>query len=155
MNGIHSQFFGNLTRDPEELRYAANTGNAYLHVTVAVNDYRGPDQDQDTYFVRTTLFGPNAERAMNRCRKGTRVFVQGKYRFREYQRNDGSKGYSHELTAREFEIVSQPAGNGQAPAVPEPEEEPESDAPVMEPEDLEDPVAVQAAEEGVPFGDQG
>ena len=111
MNGVHVDFIGNLTRDPEELRFSSNTGNAYLKIGVAVNDYKGPDQKPDTYYMDVTLFGRHAENALNRCRKGTQVLVKGQWRMRHFKRNDGSPGYAHEVSAREFHIFQRAQSN--------------------------------------------
>ena len=139
MNGVQVSFIGNVTRDPDELRYAANTGNPYLRIGVAVNDYRGPDEKADTYFMDVILFGRMAESAMTRCRKGNPVFVQGRWRMRHFQRQDGSPGYAHEVSAREFHVFDR-TGRGQSND-PEPPETPETDQTVME-----------VVEEGDPFG---
>ena len=102
MNGPQATFFGRLTQDPQELRYTANGGVPYVKVNVAVNTYRGPDEEQEVHYYNVTLWRRHAENAINRCRKGQEVYVQGQYSFREYTRRDGRQGYSHEVNAREF-----------------------------------------------------
>ena len=91
MNGPQTTFFGRLTRDPQELRYTANGGVAYITMSVAVNTYRGPDEEPEVHYYEVTLWRRHAENAMNRCRKGQQVYVEGRYSFREYTRRDGTK----------------------------------------------------------------
>ena len=102
MNGAIITFVGNLTRDPGEMRYSRNGGVAYLTLGVAVNTFERQDQPVLTDFYNVTLFGRHAENALNRCRKGHQVLVQGNYRIRHYNRNDGSQGISHDVSVREF-----------------------------------------------------
>lgn len=103
MNGPQIQFFGNMTRDPEQL-FAKNDGSPYARIAVAVNTWHGPDAPQETAFFSVTLFRSHAEHAVRNAVKGQPVFVQGRYSLREYVRQDGAPGYSHEVTAREFRI---------------------------------------------------
>ena len=108
MNGPQTTFFGRLTRDPQELRYTANGGVAYITVSVAVNTYHGPDEEPEVHYYDVTLWRRHAENAMNRCRKGQQVYVEGRYSFREYTRRDGEKGHSHQVEARDFQYFTEP-----------------------------------------------
>ena len=107
MNGPQTTFFGRLTRDPQELRYTANGGVAYITMSVAVNTYRGPDEEPEVHYYEVTLWRRHAENAMNRCRKGQQVYVEGRYSFREYTRRDGNKGHSHQVDARDFQYFTE------------------------------------------------
>lgn len=109
MNGPQIQFFGNMTRDPEQL-FSKNDGNPYSRITVAVNTWHGPDTPQETAFFNVTLFGRMSEQAVRNAVKGQQVFVQGRYSLREYSKQDGSPGYSHDVTAREFRIFPRETG---------------------------------------------
>ena len=71
---------------------------------MAVNTWHGPDNPQETAFFNVTLFGRMSDQAVRNAVKGQQVFVQGRYSPREYSRQDGSPGYSHDVTAREFRI---------------------------------------------------
>ena len=103
MNGPQIQFFGRLTRDPE-LRYTANDGTPFTTLGIAVNTNLGPDRPQETNFFDVTLWRRHAERAANRCTKGTPVFVQGRFNQEEYARRDGSTGYALRVSATSFRI---------------------------------------------------
>ena len=102
MNGPQATFFGRLTQDPGELRFTQNAGTPYITASVAVNTYRGAEEETETHYFNVTLWGRNAENLLNRCRKGQEVYIQGQYSFREFTRRDGTKGYSHDVNAREF-----------------------------------------------------
>jgi len=93
---------GNLGRDPE-MRYTPN-GRQVTEFSVAVT-HRGRDPqtgdwaDQGTDWYRVTIWGDRAERAAEQFRKGNRVFVEGRFRTREYDAKDGTHRTSLEITA--------------------------------------------------------
>jgi single-strand DNA-binding protein len=93
---------GNLGRDPE-MRYTPN-GRQVTEFSVAVT-HRGRDAatnewaDLGTDWFRVTVWGDRAERAAEEFRKGNRVFVEGRFKTREYDAKDGSKRTSLEITA--------------------------------------------------------
>lgn len=93
---------GNLGRDPE-MRYTPN-GRAVTEFSVAVT-HRGRDQqtgewaDLGTDWFRVTVWGDRAERTAEEFKKGNRVFVEGRFRTREYDAKDGTKRTSLEITA--------------------------------------------------------
>jgi single-strand DNA-binding protein len=93
---------GNLGRDPE-MRYTPN-GRPVTEFSVAVT-HRGRDQqtgewaDLGTDWFRVTVWGDRAERTAEEFRKGNRVFVEGRFRTREYDAKDGTKRTSLEITA--------------------------------------------------------
>ena len=93
---------GNLGRDPE-MRYTPN-GRQVTEFSVAVT-HRGRDAatnewaDLGTDWFRVTVWGDRAERAAEEFRKGNRVFVEGRFKTREYDAKDGTKRTSLEITA--------------------------------------------------------
>jgi single-strand DNA-binding protein len=93
---------GNLGRDPE-MRYTPS-GRPVTEFSVAVS-HRGRDPqsgdwvDQGTDWYRVTIWGERGERAAEQLRKGMRVFVEGRFRTREYEARDGTKRTSLEITA--------------------------------------------------------
>jgi single-strand DNA-binding protein len=92
---------GNLGRDPE-MRYTP-TGKPVTQFTVAVNQSTRNQQTgewtEDTDWFRVSVFGDRAERAAEQLRKGNRVFVEGRFRTREFEGQDGQKRTSLDLTA--------------------------------------------------------
>ncbi len=92
---------GNLGRDPE-MRYTP-TGKPVTQFTVAVNQSTRNQQTgewtEDTDWFRVSVFGDRAERAAEQLRKGNRVFVEGRFRTREFEGQDGQKRTSLDVTA--------------------------------------------------------
>lgn len=93
---------GNLGRDPE-MRYTPN-GRPVTEFSVAVthssrDQQTGEWSDEATDWFRVTVWGDRAERAAEQFKKGNRVFVEGRFRTREFERKDGTKGISLEITA--------------------------------------------------------
>ena len=93
---------GNLGRDPE-MRYTPS-GRPVTEFSVAVS-HRGKDAqsgewvDQGTDWYRVTIWGERGERAAEQFRKGNRVFVEGRFRTREFEGRDGQKRTALEITA--------------------------------------------------------
>ena len=109
---------GNLGRDPE-MRYTPN-GRPVTEFSVAVthssrDQQTGEWADEATDWFRVTVWGDRAERTAEQFRKGNRVFVEGRFRTREFERKDGTKGISLEITADNviaFERKSREDGEG-------------------------------------------
>src|SRR5215213_9569891 len=95
------QIIGNLGRDPE-LRYTPS-GRPVATFTVAVNQSQKNQQSgewiESTDWFRVSVWGDRAERAAENLRKGARVFVDGRFRTREYEANDGQKRLSLDVSA--------------------------------------------------------
>ena len=94
-------FIGNLGRDPE-MRYTPN-GKPVTQFSVAVShskpDGQGGWVDEGTDWYRVSVFGDRAERAAEQLRKGTKVFVEGRFKTREFEGKDGEKRTSLDVTA--------------------------------------------------------
>ena len=86
-------FIGNLGRDPE-MRYTPN-GKPVTQFSVAVShskpDGQGGWVDEGTDWFRVSVFGDRAERAAEQLRKGNKVFVEGRFKSREFEGKDGEK----------------------------------------------------------------
>ena len=95
------QIIGNLGRDPE-LRYTPN-GRPVASFTVAVNQSTKNQQSgewiESTNWFRVDVWGDRGERVAETLRKGSRVFVDGRFKAREYDANDGQKRMSLDITA--------------------------------------------------------
>ncbi len=92
---------GNLGRDPE-MRYTPS-GRPVTQFSVAVNQSTKNQQTgewtDETDWFRVSVFGDRAERAAEQLRKGSRVFVEGRFKSREFEGNDGQKRTSLDITA--------------------------------------------------------
>jgi len=98
---------GNLTRDPE-LRATA-TGMPVLGLGIAVNDRRknqstGEWEDYPN-FIDCTMFGSRAESISNYLSKGSKVAIEGKLRWSQWER-DGQKRSKLEVIIDEIEFLS-------------------------------------------------
>lgn len=98
---------GNLTRDPE-LRQTQG-GMAILNIGVAVNDRRknqqtGEWEDVPNY-VDCVMFGSRAEKLAQFLSKGTKVAIEGKLRWSQWEK-DGAKRSKLEVIVDEIEFMS-------------------------------------------------
>lgn len=99
---------GNLTRDPD-LRSTAG-GMPVLGLGVAVNDRHknsatGEWEDYPN-FVDCTMFGTRAEKITPYLSKGTKVAIDGKLRWSQWEK-DGQKRSKLEVIIDEIEFLSQ------------------------------------------------
>jgi single-strand DNA-binding protein len=92
---------GNLGADPE-MRYTPN-GRPVTQFNVAVNQSTKNQQTGEwveaTDWFRVSVWGDRAERAAENLRKGNRVFVEGRFKTREFEGRDGKARTSLEITA--------------------------------------------------------
>jgi len=92
---------GNLGADPE-MRYTPS-GRPVTQFNVAVNQSTKNQQTgewtEETDWFRVSVWGDRAERAAENLRKGNRVFVEGRFKTREFEGRDGQKRTSLEITA--------------------------------------------------------
>jgi len=98
---------GNLTRDPE-LRQTQG-GMAILSLGVAVNDRRKNQQTGEwedvPNFVDCVVFGSRAEKLAQFLAKGTKVAIEGKLRWSQWEK-DGAKRSKLEVIVDEIEFMS-------------------------------------------------
>lgn len=96
---------GNLTADPE-LRFTPS-GAAVANFTVAstprafdrqANEWK----DQETLFMRCSVWREAAENVAESLRKGTRVIVQGRLKARSYETKEGDRRTTQELEVDEI-----------------------------------------------------
>lgn len=100
MNETKVTVVGNLTADPE-LRYTQN-GIPVANFTVASTERvfdRNTQQatDGDKLFIRVAAWRDLGEHVANSFHKGEEVIVFGKLKNREYQKQDGTTGWSLEI----------------------------------------------------------
>ena len=96
-----AMIIGNLGADPE-MRYTPN-GRPVTQFNVAVNQSTKNQQTGEwveaTDWFRVSVWGDRAERAAENLRKGNKVFVEGRFKTREFEGRDGQKRTSLEITA--------------------------------------------------------
>jgi single-strand DNA-binding protein len=113
---------GNVGREPEQ-RFT-QSGKQMLSFTVACNrlEPRPPDGSEPeriTEWFNVRCFGPLAERVQPRVSKGTRIYVEGRFQVRRYQRADGTPGFALEVLANEIQVLS-PSARPEEPALDAP-----------------------------------
>ena len=98
MNSV--QILGNLARDPE-LRFT-KTGRAVATFTVAATntyiDSATNETKEQTAFINCVAWGKIGE-SVGACKKGERLFVNGRIQTRSYDTQDGQKRYVTEVVA--------------------------------------------------------
>ncbi len=97
---------GNLGRDPET-RYMPS-GGAVTNVSVATSkqwrDRDSGEQKERTEWHRVVFFNRLAEVAGEYLRRGSKVYIEGELRTREWER-EGQKHYTTEIVAGEMQML--------------------------------------------------
>lgn len=97
---------GNLGADPET-RYLPD-GNAVTNVNVATSqtwrDRETGQQNERTEWHRVVFFRRLAEIAGEYLKKGSKVYIEGSLRTRQWER-DGQKHYTTEIVANEMQML--------------------------------------------------
>ena len=98
---------GNLTREAQLRRTAS--GMAILNIGVAVNDRRRNQQtgEWEDYanFIDCVMFGNRAESLSNSLTKGTKVAIEGKLRWSQWEK-EGQKRNKIEVVIDDLEFMS-------------------------------------------------
>jgi single-strand DNA-binding protein len=99
---------GNLTRDPE--LKATASGMSVLKLGVAVNDRRKNQQTGEwedfPNFVDVTVFGQRGESLSRFLEKGSKVAIEGKLRWSQWENQQGEKRSKLEVIADDIEFLS-------------------------------------------------
>lgn len=97
---------GNLGADPET-RYLPS-GGAVTNVTIATNeqwvDKASGERKERAEFHRIVMFNKLAEIAGEYLKKGSKVYVEGSLRTRQWEK-DGQKHYTTEIVASEMQML--------------------------------------------------
>lgn len=115
-NGINKAIIvGNVCADPTT-KYLPS-GDAVTNTSVATNetykDKAGVKQDR-VEFHRIVFFGKLAEIAGEYLKKGSKVFVEGSLRTRQWEK-DGQKHYTTEIVAKEMQLLDRKEGGADKP----------------------------------------
>ena len=112
---------GNLGSDPE-IRYMPN-GNAVANVTVATSeswkDQQGQQQER-TEWHRVVMYKRLAEITGEYLKKGSKVYLEGRNRTREYTDNQGIKRWVTEVIVSEMQMLDSVKGKPQSAAPAQP-----------------------------------
>ena len=101
---------GNLGRDPET-RYMPE-GGAITNISVATTDKwkdKNGELQEKTEWHRVAFFGKLAEIAGEYLKKGGQVYIEGRLRTEEYEK-DGIKRWSTDIMADEMQMLGSKGG---------------------------------------------
>jgi len=106
-------FIGNLGSDPESKTLP--NGNAVCNFSIAVSDDYTKDGQkvEATEWVRVVTFGKLAEICAQYMKKGSKVFVSGRFKTRSWEK-EGVKQYSTEITANDVQFLDSKQETGQS-----------------------------------------
>lgn len=91
---------GNLTKDLE-----VRTAGKILVANFTIANNEGFGDKKHTSFINCTMFGEKRIEALQKfLLKGTKVLIEGAWRSGSYEKKDGTKVYTHELTVHNLEI---------------------------------------------------
>ncbi len=122
---------GRLGADPE-IRYApsgAQVANLSLATNHVFKDRNGQMQEE-TNWHRIVVWGRLSDVVKEYARKGSRLYVEGRLRYREYEDANGQRQRATEIVASAIQLLDSPGGarpdvNTPPPANSEPLEPPE------------------------------
>ncbi|MDP0925688.1 single-stranded DNA-binding protein [Paracoccus onubensis] len=99
------EFIGNLGADPEIRTMQSGDKIANLRIAVSEKwrDKQSGEQREKTEWVPIVIFGPLAKTAEQYLRKGSKVFVAGKFTTRKWQDQSGNDRYSTEIVLQGFD----------------------------------------------------
>ena len=108
----HLMIIGNVTRD-SELRTTPNGVNV-CSFSVAVNERRGKNKEQQATFFRVTAWNKLAETCGNYVKKGMKIAVSGRVEISTYQTQKGEQRSELAVQADEVEFLTRVDNNGGA-----------------------------------------
>ena len=129
---------GNLTRDPE-LR-STGSGMAILKMGIAVNDRRKNGQsgewEEVPNFFDVVVFGTRGESLSRFLTKGSKVAIEGKLRWSQWETAEGDKRSKVEIIADDIEFLSPRNDSGPSRSYDAPASESKNSTPDVSGEDI-------------------
>ena len=103
MNKVY--LIGNLTRDPEIS--TTTSGISVCRMSIAVGRrFANAEGGRDTDFFNVTAWRGTADNCAKFLKKGNKIAVSGSIQTRNYEKSDGTKGFSIDIVADEVEFLS-------------------------------------------------
>ena len=106
---------GNLGRDNEVKQLSS--GTAVLNNSIGVRSNAKVGGEYKTSWFNVSIFGKSAEIFNQYTKKGSKVFLTGEVRIREYKKQDGTTGMSVDLIVNNFEFLDSANGNSNSNGV--------------------------------------
>ena len=100
---------GNLGRDNEVKQLSS--GTSVLNNSIGVRSNSKVGGEYKTSWFNVSIFGKSAEIFNQYTKKGSKVFLTGEVRIREYKKQDGTNGMSVDLIVNNFEFLDSASGN--------------------------------------------
>lgn len=98
---------GRLTKDVD-LRFT-ESGKAVANFTLAVDrPFKNQQGEKEADFIRTIVWGKQAENCANYIGKGRLVAVDGRLQIRSYEGQDGDRKYITEVVAETVKFLDRP-----------------------------------------------
>jgi single-strand DNA-binding protein len=113
MNDLNKIFLTGRLGDSPELRYSP-AGDAVANFDLAVNSGYGDNQITDWFKI--VVWKKQAENCVNYLKKGSKVLVEGRVRFRSYETQDGQKRKVTEVIASHVQFLGNKDGQAPEPA---------------------------------------
>jgi single-strand DNA-binding protein len=113
---------GNLGSDPE-VRYT-KSGDAVVNLSVATSeqwkDKATGQMKENTEWHRVGIFGKPAEVAAQYLRKGSKIYVEGRIRYKKYAGKDGTEQFSVEILSDTFKMLGKPGNDKESEPISKP-----------------------------------
>ena len=100
---------GNLGRDNEIKQLSS--GKVVLNNSIGVRSNSKVGGEYKTSWFNVSIFGKSAEIFSQYTKKGSKVFLTGEVRIRDYKKQDGTTGMSVDLIVNNFEFLDSASGN--------------------------------------------
>ena len=100
---------GNLGKDNEIKQLSS--GTTVLNNSIGVRSNAKVGGEYKTSWFNVSIFGKSAEIFNQYTKKGSKVFLTGEVRIREYKKQDGTNGMSVDLLVNNFEFLDSASGN--------------------------------------------
>ena len=107
MNNI--SLTGNLGKDNEVKQLSS--GTTVLNNSIGVRSNSKVGGEYKTSWFNVSIFGKSAEIFNQYTKKGSKVFLTGEVRIRDYKKQDGTTGMSVDLIVNNFEFLDSASGN--------------------------------------------
>lgn len=104
---------GNLGNDPE--MRTAPSGVSIANITLATSDSwkdkNSGEREKRTEWHRVIFFNRLAEIVGEYCKKGSKIYIEGKLQTRKWQDKSGVERYTTEIIANEMQMLDSKSGS--------------------------------------------
>lgn len=115
MSGVNKVILvGNLGADPEirHLQNGVSVANFRIATSESFKDRQTGERREQTEWHSIVAWRGLADITERYLRKGSKVYVEGKLRTRQWQDKDGNQRYTTEIQADEMTLLDRPSGGG-------------------------------------------